>query len=236
MSAGFSDIKILNSSTGKLVSLLLCAWHGACIQRSRERRSNRERSFDLLVEFDEHRAGDCDPDLLPGGWLRRGAGNHGEAQKRGRALQAGPRSNRPGERVRRWARVPCSPTRRHHGRWRRRAGEERGTVARMACPFLREVQVKYCRTAAVRKLIPLAQGAAAEGRCASADHTQCKAYQMEPEVPASDGPCPYLTESLMQYCGAAPVTKFVPYSESSLSRCGRQNFRYCELYQAMAHP
>jgi glycine cleavage system H lipoate-binding protein len=109
----------------------------------------------------------------------------------------------------------------------------------MACPFLREVQVKYCRTSAVRKLIPLAQGAAAEGRCATADHARCKAFQLEPGASsegASDGPCPYLTESLMQYCGAAPVTKFVPFSEASLSRCGRQSFRYCELYLAMAHP
>ena len=40
----------------------------------------------------------------------------------------------------------------------------------------------------------------------------------------------------MQYCGAAPVTKFVPYSESLLSRCGNDGFRYCELYLGMAHP
>lgn len=108
----------------------------------------------------------------------------------------------------------------------------------MACPFLREVQVKYCRTATVRKLIPLAQGAAAEERCVSADHVHCKAYQLEPDgaSTAADGPCPYLTESLMQYCGAAPVTKLVPFSEASLSRCGARTFRYCELYSSMAHP
>jgi glycine cleavage system H lipoate-binding protein len=40
----------------------------------------------------------------------------------------------------------------------------------------------------------------------------------------------------MQYCGAAPVSKLVPYSESLLSRCGNDGFRYCELYLAMAHP
>jgi len=40
----------------------------------------------------------------------------------------------------------------------------------------------------------------------------------------------------MQYCGAAPVAKFVPYSESLLSRCGNDSHRYCELYLAMAHP
>jgi glycine cleavage system H lipoate-binding protein len=40
----------------------------------------------------------------------------------------------------------------------------------------------------------------------------------------------------MQYCAAAPVTKFVPYSEALLSRCGNESHRYCELYQGMAHP
>ena len=45
-----------------------------------------------------------------------------------------------------------------------------------------------------------------------------------------------MRESLMQYCAAAGVTKFVPYSESLLSRCGGDGYRYCELYLAMAHP
>jgi glycine cleavage system H protein len=40
----------------------------------------------------------------------------------------------------------------------------------------------------------------------------------------------------MQYCAAAPVAKMVPYSESLLSRCGNDGFRYCELYLSMAHP
>src|SRR5205814_457842 len=40
----------------------------------------------------------------------------------------------------------------------------------------------------------------------------------------------------MQYCAAAPVAKLVPYSESLLSRCGNDAFRYCELYLSMAHP
>ena len=49
-------------------------------------------------------------------------------------------------------------------------------------------------------------------------------------------PCPHLGESLMQYCGASAVTRLVPYSESLLSRCGNEGYRYCELYLAMAHP
>jgi glycine cleavage system H lipoate-binding protein len=45
-----------------------------------------------------------------------------------------------------------------------------------------------------------------------------------------------LRESLMQYCGAAPVAKFVPYSESLLSRCGNDTHRYCELFLGMSRP
>jgi glycine cleavage system H lipoate-binding protein len=108
----------------------------------------------------------------------------------------------------------------------------------MTCPFLKEAQVKYCRTAAVRKLIPLAQSGRAEEKCTSGEHRTCKVFQTQPPVEegAAPGPCPYLRESLMQYCGAAPVTKFVPYSESLLSRCGNDRFRYCELYLSMAQP
>ncbi len=107
----------------------------------------------------------------------------------------------------------------------------------MTCPFLKEAQVKYCRIASVRKLIPLAQAAGTDEKCSSAAHTACAAYRaaaMPGAAPSAN--CPYLHESLMQYCGAAPVAKFVPYSESLLSRCGNDSFRYCELYLGMAHP
>jgi glycine cleavage system H lipoate-binding protein len=40
----------------------------------------------------------------------------------------------------------------------------------------------------------------------------------------------------MQYCGAAPVAKMIPYSESLISRCGNDSFRYCDLYLNMLHP
>jgi glycine cleavage system H lipoate-binding protein len=108
----------------------------------------------------------------------------------------------------------------------------------MTCPFLKEAQVKYCRTSAIRKLIPLAQSACADDRCASEDYATCPVFRQQPDAGevAAFGSCPYLHESLMQYCGAASVTKFVPYSESLLSRCGTDNYHYCELYLAMAHP
>jgi len=106
----------------------------------------------------------------------------------------------------------------------------------MACPFLREAQVRYCRSTPVRKLIPLAQGGGVEEKCSSKAYTTCQIYRSEPFVQPSDGACPFLRESLMQYCGAAPVTCLVPYSESLNSRCGTASYRYCDLYLSMAHP
>jgi glycine cleavage system H lipoate-binding protein len=106
----------------------------------------------------------------------------------------------------------------------------------MTCPFLRETQVKYCQTASVRKLIPIAPAVRAVEKCSSADHASCSVYQSQSVDEPAPGPCPFLRESLMQYCAAAPVAKMVPYSESLLSRCGNDSFRYCELYHSMAHP
>jgi len=105
----------------------------------------------------------------------------------------------------------------------------------MACPFLREAQVRYCRSTPVRKLIPLAQGGTQE-KCTTSAFTTCQVYRSEPFAPPSNGDCPFLRESLMQYCGAAPTTCLVPYSESLNSRCGTESYRYCDLYLSMAHP
>ena len=109
----------------------------------------------------------------------------------------------------------------------------------MTCPFLREAQVKYCLTSSVRKLIPIAAAGRADEKCSSLAHATCPVFRAQSE-PASEQAasalCPYLGESLMQYCGAAPVPKMVPYSESVLSRCGNDRYRYCELYLAMANP
>jgi glycine cleavage system H lipoate-binding protein len=114
----------------------------------------------------------------------------------------------------------------------------------MTCPFLREAQVKFCQAAPVRKLIPLAQCGRADEKCSSNGYTGCRIFLSQadagcpPGLAAGtpSGCCPHLGESLMQYCAAAPVTRFVPYSESVLSRCGNDSFRYCELYLSMAHP
>ena len=106
----------------------------------------------------------------------------------------------------------------------------------MTCPFLREAQVRYCQTTSLRKLIPIARDGRADEKCSSGRHVTCPVYGAQTERNSAEGPCPYLRESLMQYCAAAPVAKLVPYSESLLSRCGNDGFRYCELYLSMAHP
>jgi glycine cleavage system H lipoate-binding protein len=36
----------------------------------------------------------------------------------------------------------------------------------------------------------------------------------------------------MQYCSAAPVVRYVPYTESTLSSCGTSSHLYCELFLA----
>src|SRR6266545_2289733 len=106
----------------------------------------------------------------------------------------------------------------------------------MTCPFLKEAAVKYCLTSSVRKLIPIVAAGRAEEKCGSSAHATCPVYRMQSNPEAATGQCPYLGESLMQYCGAAPVAKMVPYSENVLSRCGNDRFRYCDLYLAMANP
>ena len=87
------------------------------------------------------------PDLLRRRGLRRPAGAGRQTQETGRlsgldrevsdlvaSFQDGHAFHIPG-------------TGRHHGRWRRRAdAERRREVTAMTCPFLREAQVKYCRT------------------------------------------------------------------------------------------
>ena len=109
------------------------------------------------------------------------------------------------------------------------------------CPFLKETQVKFCQMAGVRKMIPLGGASAPEAlpaaeKCTSAAFTTCPVFRAKAMETAAEARCPWLQEPLMQYCSAAPVTRFVPYTESVLSRCGNGTFRYCEAYLALAHP
>ena len=107
----------------------------------------------------------------------------------------------------------------------------------MRCPFLREAQVKSCTASSPRKLIlRVPDGNPAGERCSSGDYVRCSAVKEFHEEVAHSAHCPFLHETLVQYCFASPVTKFVPYSESTLTRCGTDNHRYCELYLSFRHP
>jgi glycine cleavage system H lipoate-binding protein len=77
-------------------------------------------------------------------------------------------------------------------------------------------------------------GNAVDERCSSAAWRDCSAARDLTEEHPSAGSCPFHTESLVQYCSAAPVTKFIPWSDAAFSRCGSESHRYCELYLALA--
>lgn len=113
----------------------------------------------------------------------------------------------------------------------------------MRCPFLREAQVKFCCASEFKKLIVRGQMKnsaageyASEERCSSPAYATCpSAKQRFEDVPSRDH-CPFLQESLCQYCAAASVVKYVPYSDPSLTRCGTSGHRYCELLMTMQNP
>ena len=107
----------------------------------------------------------------------------------------------------------------------------------MQCPFLRETQVESCRHSLVHEMIVRNPENLSLERCSSPAYIGCPVYATAPESAIrSASRCPYLEESLVQYCAAAPVPKFIPLSVAPLSRCGSAAFHYCDLYITMAHP
>ncbi len=91
-----------------------------------------------------------------------------------------------------------------------------------------------CSGSVRAKMIPRSAFSAGSENCTSERHRECPVYREHP-IAASSGRCPYLVEPLTQYCSAAPVVKYIPYSESLLSRCGNDGYRYCEAYLALAN-
>jgi glycine cleavage system H lipoate-binding protein len=103
----------------------------------------------------------------------------------------------------------------------------------MPCPFLREGRAQYCHAADMRKLILEGPGASSGGRCVSSAYRECALVQ---EKGVALDRCPHLEEIHVQYCGAAPTQKLVPFSESQLSRCGGDGYRFCDSYLTLARP
>lgn len=102
----------------------------------------------------------------------------------------------------------------------------------MNCPFLKEARVKYCDKSAIRKLIRVS-GQAAQETCSSPRYRQCGVYRRLAEDAHLGEPaeqCPFLRESLAQYCATSALSRFIPYSEPPQSRCGGDSYRYCDVY------
>jgi glycine cleavage system H lipoate-binding protein len=103
----------------------------------------------------------------------------------------------------------------------------------MPCPFIREGRARFCHAAAIRKLIVDGPGVAGGGLCTTPGYRRCGLVREE-EGPADR--CPHLDEVHVQYCGASPVVKLVPFNESQASPCNGAGYPYCDSYLARAHP
>ena len=104
----------------------------------------------------------------------------------------------------------------------------------MRCPFLREEQVKSCHVAPFRKSLARSSATGEGERCTSADHRSCPALRESHEAHPDASRCPFLRESLVQFCAASPRPTYVPWSESPDLRCAHDGHRFCELFLAVA--
>ena len=73
-------------------------------------------------------------------------------------------------------------------------------------------------------------------RCSSAEWILCPAAKEHREDHPIIDRCPFLQESLTQYCCATPSPKFVPYGDASPSCCRIESHVYCELYLSTMYP
>lgn len=102
----------------------------------------------------------------------------------------------------------------------------------MRCPFLREEQVRSCQAAPFRKSVTRSAARVDMERCSSPEHAGCTVARQSLEAHPSPSRCPFLQESLVQFCAATPLPTYVPWSSSPELRCGHGGHRYCELFEA----
>ncbi len=103
----------------------------------------------------------------------------------------------------------------------------------MSCPFLKEGRARYCHAAPVRKLILDGPGATEGGRCTSPRYVEC---ELATKNGTPQDRCPHLEEMRVQFCGVSPIPKLVPFSDSQLSNCTSNTYRYCDSYLHLAQP
>jgi glycine cleavage system H lipoate-binding protein len=104
----------------------------------------------------------------------------------------------------------------------------------MRCPFLREEQVKSCEAAPFRKSVARSATLAAAERCSSPGYETCPVAPPSHETHPSPSRCPFLRESLVQYCAATPRPTYVPWSASLELRCAHDGHRFCDLFPGAA--
>jgi len=71
-------------------------------------------------------------------------------------------------------------------------------------------------------------------RCSAPDWPRCPDAAEKLTVLPRGVKCPFLRESLMEYCAASPMTKYIPANDALLSRCRSEGHLYCDLYREMA--
>jgi glycine cleavage system H lipoate-binding protein len=106
----------------------------------------------------------------------------------------------------------------------------------MRCPFLLETEVQFCGDSFFGKLIPRAALPVSDQKCSSPDFLQCPNAKRRTVETENQPYCPCLQSALVQYCAAAPVRKFVPYTDSLTCRCMSETFRFCPLYLNVSRP
>ena len=103
----------------------------------------------------------------------------------------------------------------------------------MRCPYLREAQVQSCCASEYKKMIVRTSEQNNQERCSSSDWKSCSVAKQHKEEHPSEGRCPFLQESLVQFCSTSSVAKFVPYNDATQSQCTNDDHRYCELFVTM---
>ena len=106
----------------------------------------------------------------------------------------------------------------------------------MRCPFLKDSQVRFCEISPFRKMILRMPEPEDHEKCSGPEFVQCPAFKGRIVVSCEPGKCPFLREALVQYCEAAPVVQFIPYSDALLSRCQNEGHHHCDLYLSRAEP
>lgn len=104
----------------------------------------------------------------------------------------------------------------------------------MRCPFLREEQVRSCQASPFRKQIARRAAHGDEELCSSPDYRTCSVAPAHHETQPERSRCPFLVESLVQFCSAIPLARYVPWSEASLTMCGHDGHRFCDTFLEVA--